>query len=442
MATETLYAASVFSGSCGTSGNALGAPDGTYTTDADNTSWTCRFNLTALSTGNLTTGTNGQSVTVRTRKETGTGTPSYVLTVYEGGSLVYFGGTTNVTSTTSQDDVFTWTSTGTDGSDIDIQLAVTASGGSPSARTTVQLDAITWTADWAAATYDFSGTVTGVAPATSGTVTGKAARAGAVTGLAPATSGTITDTTQRFGAVAGSATASGTVTGTKQEANNDFSGTVTGSATASGTVAGTKAASGAVAGSATASGTVTGSENSSTTVTGTVTATGTATGTAARAGAATGDAAATGTASGTKDTSGTADGSATATGTVTGTAYDPDAPVVVEPESTGGGKGYPAPRQQKPAPKPAPVIRKSGTAHGTARATGHVRGTKGTRSTLCATSEVRAATYGTKATSVRVLARTTVRSHVTGLRRAGTPAEQERRRRDEDDLLLLIEETP
>lgn len=150
MATEVRYADSVFSGSTSGSADAQGAADGTYTSDVDNVSWTCRWNMQALtdSTVSLTTTTNDQSVTIRTRKDTGTGDPSYVLTVYEGGTLVYTSGSTTVTSTTSQDNTFTWTSSGTNGSNVDMQLAVTAAGGGPSARATVQVDAFTWTASY------------------------------------------------------------------------------------------------------------------------------------------------------------------------------------------------------------------------------------------------------------------------------------------------------
>jgi len=147
MATETRYAASVASGSTSGSGNATGASDGTFTTDTNNTDWTCAWNMDALTTGALTTGTNNQQVDVVTRHDSGNN-PDYVLKVYEGGSLVYTSGTTTVSSLTSQTDTFYWTSSGTDGSNIDIELVVNAVGGSPSNRSTVQLDSITWTADY------------------------------------------------------------------------------------------------------------------------------------------------------------------------------------------------------------------------------------------------------------------------------------------------------
>jgi len=441
VATELLYAASVASGSCTSSANAYGATNGTYTGDTDNTNWTCRWNLDPLTTGTLSTGTNAQSVSIRTRKQTGTGTPSYVLNVYEGGSLVYTSGSTNVTSASSQDDVFTWTATGTDGSDIDMELVVTSVGGKPAARATVQVDAFTLTADYALPTYNFSGVVTGAIPALAGTVAATRATSGTIAGdftLAGTAPGSKATTGTATGAVP---TLAGTVTGTAALASNDVSGTVTGDFLLAGTAPGTKATTGTVVGDFTLTGTADGLEGRTTTVVGDFTATGTVTGTRGATGAVAGSVTLDGTATATSARTGTVAGSAAISGTVSGTAYDPTAPTPEPAQNRGGGGArrhyrYAQIQQDEPAPESH-----AGRASGHLAVAGQARGARATRSRLCAATEIRATTTGTKSTRGLALAHITTRAHAVGLRRAGTPTEQERRKRDEDDLLLLIKET-
>lgn len=192
MATENLYATSLTSGAVATSANALGAPDGTFTTDVDNSSWTARFAL-----GNPTnpTPTGSHTITLRVRKETGTGTPAVTsCRLYAGATDLGLisSGSTNVTSTTGVDVTYTFSSSllsGVDLSTIDVEIVTTASGGSPSARSCIQLDGITWSGNFnpapnagtSSGSFDFTGSSAGNRPP-KGTTTGGFALAGSSAG--------------------------------------------------------------------------------------------------------------------------------------------------------------------------------------------------------------------------------------------------------------------
>lgn len=161
MTTETLYATSLTSGAVATSGNALGAVNGVFTTDTGNVSWTARFALGDPS-GTQANGTH--TITLRVRKEsTQSGAPTVTsITLYAGGvSLGAIGaGNWSVTSGTGQDVSATFAASLLSGralSGIDVEIVVTGAGGSPSARTTVQLDAITWSGDFTTPPQNFSG---------------------------------------------------------------------------------------------------------------------------------------------------------------------------------------------------------------------------------------------------------------------------------------------
>ena len=154
MAVETLYATSLTSGTVTTSGNALGAPDGVFTTDTGNTAWTARF---AMSDPTLPQANGTHTVTLRVRKVPGqSGTPTVdSIALYDGATLIatITTGATNVTSATGQDIAPTFAAsllTGHTLSNIEVEVATTNAGGNPSARTPVQLDAITWSGDFAA----------------------------------------------------------------------------------------------------------------------------------------------------------------------------------------------------------------------------------------------------------------------------------------------------
>lgn len=156
MATETLYATSLTSaGGPATPANALGAPDGTFTTDVDNVSWTGRFAI-GNPTGNQANGTH--TIRLRVRKETGTGTPSIAsVTLYEGSTSIstISTGAVNVTSTTGVDQDYTFASSllsGRDLSNIEVEIATSGVGGAGGVRTCIQLDAVTWTGDFTSVT--------------------------------------------------------------------------------------------------------------------------------------------------------------------------------------------------------------------------------------------------------------------------------------------------
>ena len=150
MAAETLYATSLVSGAIGTPANALGAQNGVFTTDVDNTSWTARF---AMGNPVGTQANNTQSFAVRVRKEAGTGNPTVTnFVVYAGGVQVYAEATVS-TITTTVGVTLTYivpaeNLAGVDLSTVEVEISAVNSGGSPSARSTVQLDSITWSGDF------------------------------------------------------------------------------------------------------------------------------------------------------------------------------------------------------------------------------------------------------------------------------------------------------
>lgn len=150
MATETLYATSLVSGAIGTPANALGAQNGVFTTDADNTSWTARFAM-----GNpVGTQANGShSFAVRVRKETGTNNPTVTnFIVYAGGAQIFAEATvSSITTTVGVTLTYVVPAAnfaGVDLSTVEVEISASASGGGPSARSTVQLDSITWSGDF------------------------------------------------------------------------------------------------------------------------------------------------------------------------------------------------------------------------------------------------------------------------------------------------------
>lgn len=146
MTTTNLYATSHITGSITNPSVALGAPDSVFTEDVDNTSWDSRFALDDIPAGETLDGT--QTITVRVRKETGTGTPTLTAEVWENGSFVATLFTsTSITSLIGQDVSGTFSAASIiNHNDVEIRLIGTQSGGGPSARSTPQIDAITWTA--------------------------------------------------------------------------------------------------------------------------------------------------------------------------------------------------------------------------------------------------------------------------------------------------------
>jgi hypothetical protein len=151
MSTETLYATSLVSGTVSTPANALGAPNNTWTSDTGNVSWTARFAM-ANPVGTQANGTH--TITIRARKVSGqSGSPTISsVTLYENGTsfaTVSTGGFS--ITTTSQDVANTFDSAllaGRNLADIEIEVVTSAAGGSPSTRTPVQIDSITWNGDF------------------------------------------------------------------------------------------------------------------------------------------------------------------------------------------------------------------------------------------------------------------------------------------------------
>lgn len=154
MATETLYVNGLASGSVSSPANVNGAPDGVFTTDVDNVSWTARFGM-GNPVGNQANGNH--LVRLRVRKETGTGTPTITaVRIYDDGVLrVTRTINLGVTSTTGQDVDITLTEEEvrmvTNLAEFQVELSVTGVGGSGGARTTVQLDSIMWQGDFTTA---------------------------------------------------------------------------------------------------------------------------------------------------------------------------------------------------------------------------------------------------------------------------------------------------
>ena len=145
--TAILYAVSHVTGSVSTPNNALGAFDGTFTTDGNNnTNWTSRWRLDTLS--GSPTGT--QTITLRLRKGSNSGNPSVSsVQLWQNdtslATLTLASGSTTISSTTSQDLVYTFASSLLSGlSNVDIQVATSSAGGSPTARNAVEIDGIRW----------------------------------------------------------------------------------------------------------------------------------------------------------------------------------------------------------------------------------------------------------------------------------------------------------
>jgi hypothetical protein len=147
MATQLLYATSHSTGNVSTPNNALGAPDGTFTTDTLDASWTSRF---AMGDPSTVTPAGTQAVAVRVKKNaTGGGTPTVTaVSLYESAALVrnLLGSTYSATDAADDIQVTFNTSEITNLANVEIQI-VTAGAGSGSNRRCVVLDAITWTAD-------------------------------------------------------------------------------------------------------------------------------------------------------------------------------------------------------------------------------------------------------------------------------------------------------
>lgn len=344
MATETLYATALTAGTVSTSNNALGAPNGTFTTDVDNVSWTARFAM-GNPVGNTANGTH--TITLRVRKETGNGTPSVTSIRLFAGTTdlgLITSGSTNVTSTTGADVAAPFADTILDGYDlstIEVEIVTAGVGGSGSNRTCVQLDGITWSGDFTTASTPNTGSASGGATwagttsgarASSGSASGTVSRVGAASGVA-VHAGTATGSTARSGSATGVAPAS--VKQGSATAAASWTASATGTRPAVGSASGTIARMGSAAGARASTGDVSGGIATVAAATGVrrpvgaaignLAYAGSTTGTRTSAGSIAGVAAWSGAATGAAPTimgssSGNAAGTVTRTGSVTGTA--------------------------------------------------------------------------------------------------------------------------
>ena len=148
MATQTVYLASSVSGNNPNPANALGAPNGTWAgTGNANSSWTHRWRFTSPTEETLSSAS--QSITLRVKKGTNSGTPTItgIAVISQAGSDLYRDTTSrSITSTTGIDIPITFTANGASSAGVQIEITTSAQGGSPSTRNGVDLDAVTWVA--------------------------------------------------------------------------------------------------------------------------------------------------------------------------------------------------------------------------------------------------------------------------------------------------------
>lgn len=141
---ETLYASGLFSGSVTGDANATGAQDGTFTTQAGNSSWTAQFDLDNVAATIAQSQTI--SVDVYVRRDAATSSPTLTsIELFDGGTSKGIDATGWTISSTGEtvSASFAVTSIANNGADLRVELVATVSGGKPADRTTVQLDSIT-----------------------------------------------------------------------------------------------------------------------------------------------------------------------------------------------------------------------------------------------------------------------------------------------------------
>jgi hypothetical protein len=159
MATESLVADAILSGSVAgdTTGNWSGPLDGAFTDNpTTGGSWTARFSMTAP-VGNQANGTH--TVATRVRKISGqSGTPTVdSVSLYHNGTLIQTQ-TVSVPNVTflgaGADKTVTFAASqfaGLDLADVEFEVVTSAAGGSPSSKTPVQIDSVTWSGDFTTA---------------------------------------------------------------------------------------------------------------------------------------------------------------------------------------------------------------------------------------------------------------------------------------------------
>lgn len=161
MATASFYAVSSVSGTVSTPANALNAADGVFTADGNSSaSWTHVWALDTLAGIPSST----QTITIRVRKGSNSKDPQVTAITLRQGAVTLFDDTVahTVTSTTFQDIVNTVDGSAFDNSYNNLELTVTvvAQGGSPSVRNSVELDSITFDANYTAPPPELFGDIT------------------------------------------------------------------------------------------------------------------------------------------------------------------------------------------------------------------------------------------------------------------------------------------
>jgi len=147
MPIEILNAISHVAGSVSTPNNANGVVNNTWTSDTDNISWTSRWRLGLPPEGTVDV---AQSLLIRARKQTGSGTPSMLVTLFVNDVDQGWLGTYEITSLTGEDIELPFDLLARDGKNVSIQIEAVSTGGNPASRATVQIDAFVWTCSYAA----------------------------------------------------------------------------------------------------------------------------------------------------------------------------------------------------------------------------------------------------------------------------------------------------
>lgn len=155
MATADLYLTSTVSaGSIGSPANALGAPNGVYTTDTTKNAWTARWTLDAIAGTNIVSNA-GHTISIRARKSSTGGADVTIetATLYQGATtipLITSPVTVTGTGVPGQDVVVGFDGTLLTGlENVEIQIQGSGAGGGPNERG-CEIDAVTWTADYTA----------------------------------------------------------------------------------------------------------------------------------------------------------------------------------------------------------------------------------------------------------------------------------------------------
>ena len=139
----TLHASPHAVGNCATPANAVGAPDGVYTTDSGSgANWTSRWDME--SPGEPLEGVQSVDIAVRSQPTGQSGVCRATVRIWENGTMTHDLGETSING--SQILNRTWTPINVDAA-VQIELITTAtSTGSGGSRTAVGVDAFTWTA--------------------------------------------------------------------------------------------------------------------------------------------------------------------------------------------------------------------------------------------------------------------------------------------------------